>query len=84
MSLEVERKFALTDDQEVPTLPGLGEPEEFALEAVYYDTRHFALTRARRVVRRRAGGPDEGWHVKLPGSDAEHRVEHHAPLASVR
>jgi len=84
VTAEVERKFALAEGDDLPALEGLGEPEEFALEAVYHDTLHFALIRSRRVVRRRSGGGDEGWHVKLPGGDAEHRVEHHAPLDAPR
>ena len=84
MTAEVERAFDLAPGQELPPLLGLGEFREFVLEATYYDTRHFALTRARHVLRRRAGGEDEGWHVKLPGTDIEHRVEHHAPLGTPR
>ncbi len=84
MSQEVERAFELAPGQELPALRGLGEFREFILEATYYDTRHFALTRARHVLRRRVGGDDQGWHVKLPGPDSEHRVEHHAPLGTPR
>lgn len=84
MSAEVERAFELVAGQELPPLPGLGEFAEFTLEATYFDTRHFALTRSRHVLRRRVGGEDEGWHVKLPGTDIEHRVEHHAPLGTPR
>lgn len=84
MSAEVERAFELAADQELPPLPGLGEFTGFQLDATYFDTRHFALTRNRHVLRRRAGGDDQGWHVKLPGTDIEHRVEHHAPLTSAR
>jgi len=84
VSLEVERTFALAGGQDLPALTGLGAPVEFTLEAVYHDTLHFSLTRSRRVVRRRSGGSDDGWHVKLPGQDAEHRIEHHAPLEARR
>lgn len=84
MTAEVERAFELAPGQELPPLPGLGEFAEFTLEATYFDTLHFALTRSRRVLRRRVGGDDEGWHVKLPGTDIEHRIEHHAPLGTQR
>ena len=79
MTLEVERKFDLDPGQELPPLDGLEPSAEFRLEATYFDTIHFALTRQRLVVRHRTGGDDDGWHVKLPGSDVDHRVEHHAP-----
>ncbi|MCB0887339.1 MAG: CYTH and CHAD domain-containing protein [Propionibacteriaceae bacterium] len=80
MTAEVERAFELAPGQDLPALPGLGDSRELALEATYYDTRHFALTRARHVLLRCVGGDDEGWHVKLPGGD----VEHHAPLGAPR
>jgi CHAD domain-containing protein len=81
---EVERKFVLGPDQLLPDVPGLGPAVHHDLLATYYDTRHFALARAHLVVRRREGGTDAGWHVKLPGADAEHRREFHAPLGEPR
>ncbi len=36
------------------------------LHAVYYDTEDLRLIRWGITVRRRQGGPDEGWHLKLP------------------
>ena len=74
MTAEVERAFELAPGQDLPALPGLGDSRELALEATYYDTRHFALTRARHVLLRCVGGDDEGWHVKLPGGDVVARV----------
>lgn len=84
MSQEVERKFSLADDQQLPHLDGLSEPVDYTLEATYLDSRHFALARARRVVRHRSGGTDAGWHVKLAGPDAEHRVEYHSDGSAPR
>jgi CHAD domain-containing protein len=81
---EVERKFVLGPDQQLPAVPGLGPAVHHDLLATYFDTRHFALARAHEVVRRREGGTDDGWHVKLPGADAEHRREFHAPLDAPR
>ncbi len=78
MSAEIERKFALDDTQSLPGLEHVGlvgQTVELPLAASYFDTPHFALTRAHQVLRHRVGGVDEGWHVKLPGADAGHRSE---------
>jgi CHAD domain-containing protein len=48
------------------------------LDAVYLDTADRTLLAAGIVVRRRTGGRDAGWHVKLRG--AVGRVELHAPI----
>ena len=49
------------------------------LDAVYFDTPGHDLAAHRITLRRRTGGPDAGWHLKLPaGPDA--RTEVRAPL----
>jgi CHAD domain-containing protein len=83
--LEVERKFdvptsfALPDLSTVPGVSAARGPEERSLEAVYHDTADLRLARGRVTLRRRTGGPDEGWHVKLPGENGARR-ELHSPL----
>ncbi|MFJ7243010.1 CHAD domain-containing protein [Kitasatospora sp. NPDC098652] len=63
-------------------LPGVAaahgaEPQE--LDARYYDTPDLRLLRHGITLRRRTGGSDPGWHVKLPlGADS--RQEVHVPL----
>ncbi|MFC5939287.1 CHAD domain-containing protein [Corynebacterium choanae] len=82
--VEVETKFAVADDLPVPhleCLPGVDHgadqpPQQ--LFATYFDTDDFVLTRAKITLRRRVGGTDSGWHVKLPAGDS--RLELHAPL----
>lgn len=82
--LEVESKFAVDDTASVPDLTqltaveSLGEPVEQDLSAIYYDTADLRLTRAKITLRRRTGGNDDGWHIKLPGDIG--RTELHAPL----
>ena len=82
--LEVERKYDVDADFVLPGLTGVAgvaavdEPVEHQLSAVYHDTADLRLLRARVTLRRRAGGADEGWHLKLPAGSA--RRELHAPL----
>ena len=82
--LEVETKYDVDDGFVVPDLDGLpevaavDEPVEHLLEAVYLDTDDLRLLRARITLRRRTGGADGGWHLKLPAGNA--RRELHAPL----
>ena len=78
---EVERKYDVGPDAVVPDLPGAAEPVEHDLVATYYDTPDLRLQDARITLRRRTGGVDEGWHLKLPG-EGDARVEVHAPLGS--
>ena len=83
--VEVERKFDAPTDFVLPDLAGVDgvagveAPEERQLEAVYHDTADLRLARARVTMRRRTGGPDAGWHVKLPET-AGARRELHFPL----
>jgi CHAD domain-containing protein len=83
--LEIERKFDVDEAFVLPALddvPGVSEvrgPVEHALEAAYYDTPDLRLARARVTLRRRTGGADDGWHVKLPAV-AGARRELHSPL----
>ena len=49
------------------------------LSATYFDTEDLDLIRHRVTLRRRVGGADEGWHLKLPVRK-DTRQELHAPL----
>jgi len=82
---EIERKYEVDPTSVFPNLAaveGVGSvrpAEEFRLDAVYFDTTSFDLARRRMTLRRRTGGNDAGWHLKLPaGRDT--RTEVHAPL----
>ena len=79
--LEQERKLDVPADFELPELPG-ARVETHRLRATYYDTDD-ALLQARGVtLRRRVGGPDDGWHLKLP--HPEGRLELHADVGPTR
>src|SRR3954469_16736440 len=52
-----------------------GEPVPQRLEATYFDTADLRLASAGLTLRRRTGGDDAGWHLKVPtGSDARSEV----------
>ena len=58
-------------------------PEEQRLEAEYYDTGDLRLIRAGITLRRRPGGDDAGWHLKLPaGPDTRREIR--LPLGRAR
>jgi inorganic triphosphatase YgiF len=83
--LETELKLEVSEDFPVPDLGGLAagqtvtEPEVRLLVANYFDTSDLRLAAARITLRRRTGGPDAGWHLKLPVGSATRR-ELQAPL----
>ncbi len=85
--LETERKFDVDLDFALPDLRDLGgsaqtpaaPPEVERLIARYHDTDDLRLAAAGVTLRRRTGGRDSGWHLKLPvGGDTRREV--HAPL----
>ena len=83
--LEIERKFEVGEDFERPdfgAIPGVtaADPVTHRLSATYYDTPDGRLAASKITLRRRTGGTDEGWHMKLPaGPDS--RRELHEPLS---
>lgn len=85
-SVEIELKFDVDDSTSLPgwsQLPGVAAvdaPELRELDAVYFDSRELALAQAGYAVRRRTGGPDEGWHIKGPRGADGGRLEQQWPL----
>lgn len=86
-SLEIERKYDVDDDTPLPDwsqLPGVAvvdAPEPRALDARYLDTPDGRLAGALTALRRRSGGPDEGWHIKQ--STPEGKRETQWPLGVI-
>jgi CHAD domain-containing protein len=82
---EIERKY---EAGPAVTLPGLSDVQGVTqetdlpsedLSAEYYDTGDLRLIRAGVTLRRRRGGHDAGWHLKLPAG-ADTRQEIRLPL----
>ncbi|MEU1662628.1 CYTH and CHAD domain-containing protein [Streptomyces sparsogenes] len=83
---EIERKYEVPDGGRLPDLTGAAGVAEVVdrgtatLDATYYDTADQRLAAHGVTLRRRTGGGDAGWHLKLPaGPDA--RDEIRAPLS---
>ena len=83
--LEVERKFDVVESTVSPSFEGIAAVAHVekspiqTLDATYFDTPTQDLARNKITLRRRTGGTDAGWHLKLPaGPDA--RTEVRAPL----
>jgi len=90
--LETEQKYDAAADFVLPDLSGLegrakaAGRQRYYLSATYFDTEELDLIKNRITLRRRVGGPDEGWHLKLPGGQSadgvSSRLEVHAPLTA--
>ena len=87
--IEVERKFVLDDDANIPAFDSLapslrvGSVETIDLDALYYDTRDYRLARSGASLRLRLGGSDAGWHLKLPSTEPDARVEMQRPTPAI-
>ncbi|MEE4420419.1 CYTH and CHAD domain-containing protein [Streptomyces bugieae] len=83
---EIERKYEADDDTHLPDLAGVDrvatveECGTDSLDALYYDTADQRLAADGVTFRRRTGGPDAGWHLKLPVEPGV-REEIRAPLS---
>jgi inorganic triphosphatase YgiF len=101
--LEIEQKFDVDTDFKRPDFADLNAtlaapvtaaaPVLQLLSATYFDTADGRLAASKITLRRRTGGTDEGWHLKLPGVPASPadaplpagvsaRLEVHAPLGA--
>ena len=91
--LEIEQKFDADSDFERPDFAAVATgvaaaaPVLHRLSATYFDTADERLQAAKITLRRRTGGTDAGWHLKLPaaGGSADPagvsaRREVHEPL----
>ncbi len=85
MPIEIEVKFEADAGARLPGLTAVPAvhrtrgPESERLQAEYYDTADLRLLRSGITLRRREGGHDQGWHLKLPVGPGT-REEIQAPL----
>ncbi|MFE9059085.1 CYTH and CHAD domain-containing protein [Streptomyces mutabilis] len=85
---ETERKYEPSSPgvDGLPDLSGAGPVASVTaagveeLDAVYHDTADLRLAGSSATLRRRTGGPDAGWHLKLPLT-GDTREEMRSPLS---
>ena len=88
--LEIEVKLDAGSDFVLPDLGGLPgvsaveDDEVQQLEAVYLDSADLRLARHGTTFRRRTGGSDAGWHLKLPAAKQGRIEVRRAPGRSVQ
>lgn len=79
--LKYEAGAELPSLRDLPGVTGVDGPHTERLEAIYFDTADLRLARHGATLRRRTGGHDAGWHLKVPaGGDS--RTELRLPLGS--
>ncbi len=89
---EIETKLEIAPDAKLPSLSkrrrlaavgiaSAADPQNYHLDAMYYDTPDLDLLRSKMTLRRRTGGPDAGWHLKLPAAQGA-RTEVGLPLSA--
>ena len=77
---EVEDKYDVAPDAALPDLAALAgvvsvaKPEKQRLAATYFDTVDLRLAAAGITLRRRTGGHDAGWHLKLAVDGSKQEV----------
>src|ERR1700743_3429936 len=76
--LEIEQKFDVDTGFERPSFGALAGVSAAApvlqhLSATYFDTADRRLAAGKITLRRRTGGTDAGWHLKLPKSEGTRR-----------
>ncbi|WP_030175504.1 CYTH and CHAD domain-containing protein [Spirillospora albida] len=83
--LEIEQKydagadFALPDLTGSPGVAAVDAARTYELHATYFDTADLRLAAHGITLRRRRGGTDSGWHLKMPaGTDSKRELR--APL----
>ena len=81
--LEIEQKFDVDEDFKRPDFGALAAavpggvseaaPVTYRLAATYFDTPDERLAANKMTLRRRTGGTDAGWHLKLPAGQDSRR-----------
>jgi inorganic triphosphatase YgiF len=90
VAMEIEDKFDVPEGYEIPDLTGLPGCQEVAgprshqLVAVYFDTPDLRLAARGITLRRRRGGTDPGWHLKLPKAKGVRQEITHPLTRSIR
>ena len=82
VTFEVKRSWRMPDLSRLAPRGELVQASTDELRAVYYDTRDRTLQRLGVTLRRRTGGADAGWHLKV--ADGPARIEFQSQARSER
>ncbi len=82
VTFEVKRSWRMPDLSRLVPSGGAVETATDELRAIYYDTRQRTLQRLGVTLRRRTGGADAGWHLKV--ADGPARMEFQSQARSQR
>ena len=82
ITFEVKRSWRLPDLGRLIPSDGAVQTSTDELRAIYYDTRQRTLQRLGVTLRRRTGGADAGWHLKI--ADGPARMEFQSQARSQR
>jgi inorganic triphosphatase YgiF len=74
LKFDVPAGFVLPDLAELSLSVHRVERDRYQLRNEYYDTSDHALRRAEMTLRRRTGGNDSGWHLKVPHPPAREEI----------
>ncbi len=80
---DVEIGFVLPDVQDLLPEGGRLETAAYELENTYVDTADERLRRQKLTLRRRTGGPDWGWHLKVPAGRARTEIRSRSRATTV-
>jgi CHAD domain-containing protein len=83
VTYDVDAEWALPDLSDAVPEGGRLAEETNELRAVYYDTEPAVLRPLGISLRRREGGADAGWHLKVPAGDSRSEVHSHAGPGTV-
>ncbi len=78
-TFEVEPSTRLPDFATLPGVAAVADPVVEKLVGTYFDLPDLRLAGAGVTLRRRTGGRDAGWHLKVPAADGS-RTEFRHPL----
>jgi CHAD domain-containing protein len=73
---DVEAAFVLPSLAATAGVASVDEAHVDELVATYFDTPDYRLARHRITLRRRTGGADAGWHLKLPAGSERSEIHH--------
>lgn len=76
---EVEPSTPLPDFARLPEVAAVSDPVVEELDGTYFDLPDLRLADGGVTLRKRTGGRDEGWHLKVPAAD-DSRTEFQHPL----